>query len=256
MENKIYFVGAGSGAVDLITLRGARLLEKADVVVWAGSLVNPELLQMCKEECQIFDSSEMNLEETTRVLVDSCKSEKLCVRLHTGDPCLFGAIREQMEELDKLGIEYEVVPGVSSFCGAASVLKTEYTVPEISQSVIISRMEGRTPVPEREKIRELAKHGSSMVLFLSSSMICELVEELKKGGIYTNETPCAVVYKATWKDEKIVRGNLGDIAEKAKKEGICKTALILVGDFLGEKYNKSKLYDSTFSTEFRNAKNN
>jgi len=251
----IYFVGAGSGAVDLITLRGARLLEKADVVVWAGSLVNPELLEMCKSDCEFFDSAKMSLEETNSVLVNAEKNGKLCVRLHTGDPCLFGAIREQMEELDKVGIKYEVVPGVSSFCGAASVLKAEYTIPEISQSVIISRMEGRTPVPEREKIRELAKHGSSMVLFLSSSMIEKLVEELKSGGVYTDETPCAVIYKATWKDEKIVRGNLKNIAQLTKESNITKTALVLVGDFLGDKYNKSKLYDSSFSTEFRKATN-
>ncbi len=249
----IYFVGAGSGAADLITLRGARLLEKADVVVWAGSLVNPELLKMCKSECEVFDSAKLSLKETNEILVRAEKEKKLCVRLHTGDPCLYGAIREQMEELKKAGIEYEVVPGVSSFCGAASALKTEYTVPELSQTVIITRMEGRTPVPEREKIRELSKHGSSMAIFLSTGMISELAEELKKGGAYTNGTPAAVVYKATWPDQKIIRGTLGDIAKKTRKNGISKTALILVGEFLGEKYTPSKLYDSSFSTEFRSA---
>lgn len=252
-ETNIFFVGAGCGAADLITLRGARLLEKADVVVWAGSLVNPELLEMCRKDAEIFDSARMNLEETTEILEKAHKNQKLCVRLHTGDPSIFGAIREQMEELDKLEIPYEIVPGVSSFCGAAAALKAEYTVPEISQSLIITRMEGRTPVPEREKIRELAKHGTSMALFLSSSMISELVEELLKGNSYTKETPAAVVYKATWKDEKIIRGNLGNIAELSEKAGIHKTALILVGDFLGTAYNKSKLYDKEFETEFRKA---
>lgn len=248
----VYFVGAGCGASDLITIRGARLLEKADVVVWAGSLVNPELLEMCRKDCEIYDSAFLNLEETTKILAESSRNGKLCVRLHTGDPSIFGAIREQMEELDKIGIAYEIVPGVSSFFGAAAELKKEYTVPEISQTVIITRMEGKTPVPEREKIRELAKHGSTMVLFLSSSMISELTSELLKGGVYTLNTPAAVVYKATWKDEqKIIRGTLSDIAQKTKAEGINKTALILVGEFLSSEYNKSKLYDKDFSTEYR-----
>lgn len=249
----IYFVGAGSGAADLITLRGAKLLEKADVVIWAGSLVNPELLDLCKKNCIILDSSRMTLQETTEALAKGESEGKLCVRLHTGDPSIYGAIREQMEELKARGIDYTVVPGVSSFCGAASALKCEYTVPEISQTVIISRMEGRTPVPDREKIRRLAEHGCSMVLFLSSGMIPALVDELKAGGVYADSTPCAVVYKATWKDEKIVRGTLGDIAQKALEAGINKTALVLVGNFLGSDYNKSKLYDAAFSTEFRTA---
>lgn len=249
----IYFVGAGAGAADLITLRGARLLERADVVVWAGSLVNPELLELCNKNCQIFDSARMTLEETTQVLATAEWAGKLAVRLHTGDPSIYGAIREQMEALKVLGLDYTVVPGVSSFCGAAAALRCEYTVPEISQTVIISRMEGRTPVPDKEKIRSLAVHGASMVLFLSSGMIPALVEELKAGGAYSDETPCAVVYKATWSDEKIVRGTLANIAQKAAEAGINKTALVLVGDFLGSEYNKSKLYDATFSTEFRAA---
>ena len=247
----VFFVGAGCGAADLITLRGARLLEQADVIVWAGSLVNGEILKMARPEVQIFDSSKMNLEETTRVLFESSQKKKLCVRLHTGDPSLFGAIREQMEELSRLGVGYEIVPGVSSFCGAAASLKAEYTVPNVSQSLIITRMEGRTPVPEREKLRELARHGSSMAIFLSSAMIGSVVSELLSGGAYTDQTPAAVVYKATWSDEKIIRGNLENIAEKCAAEGIKKTALILVGDFLGESYGKSFLYDKNFETEFR-----
>ena len=249
----IYFVGAGSGAADLITVRGMRLLEKADVVVWAGSLVNPELLSYCKPECEIHDSARLTLEETDAILQDAARKGKCCVRLHTGDPAIFGAIREQSELLDRAGIPYEVVPGVSSMFAAAASLKREFTVPGVSQSVIVSRMEGRTPVPEREKIRSLATHGATMVLFLSSGMIPALVEELLAGGSYTEQTPCAVVYKASWKDEKIVRGTLSDIAQKAADAGISKTALVLVGDFLGDRYELSRLYDKHFSTEYRNA---
>ena len=249
----VHFVGAGPGAPDLITMRGARLLGEADVVVWAGSLVNGELLGLCKEGCEIHDSSRLTLEETTAVLSEADRSGKVCVRLHTGDPCLFGAIREQMEELDRLGVEYDVVPGVSSFCGAASAIKREYTVPGVSQTVIISRMEGKTPVPRREGIAELSRHGASMVLFLSSGMIRELCVELLKGGAYKADTPCCVVYKATWADERIVEGTLSDIADKAEEAGVRKTALVLVGDFLGGTYEKSLLYDKMFSTEFRKA---
>ncbi|MBR1714691.1 MAG: precorrin-4 C(11)-methyltransferase [Treponema sp.] len=249
----VHFVGAGPGAPDLITVRGARLLGEADVVVWAGSLVNGELLGLCKEDCEIHDSSRLTLEETTAILSEADRGGKVCVRLHTGDPCLFGAIREQMEELDRLGVEYDVVPGVSSFCGAASAIKREYTVPGVSQTVIISRMEGRTPVPLRERISELSRHGASMVLFLSSGMIRELCVELLKGGAYTESTPCCVVYKATWADERIVEGTLSDIADKAEEVGVRKTALVLVGDFLGGSYGKSLLYDKSFSTEFRKA---
>ncbi|MBQ3670204.1 MAG: precorrin-4 C(11)-methyltransferase [Treponema sp.] len=247
----VFFVGAGPGAVDLITVRGVRLLEKADVIVWAGSLVNGELLDFARKDAAVFDSSTMSLEETTRVLCEASSAKKLCVRLHTGDPSIFGAIREQMEELDVRGVRYEVVPGVSSFSAAAAVLKTEYTVPEISQSLIITRMEGRTPVPGRERLRAMAAHGTSMALFLSSSMIESVVDELLLGGVYTKETPAAVVYKATWKGERTIRGILGDIAKKCVDAGIKKTALILVGEFLGAAYNKSKLYDKTFETGFR-----
>lgn len=251
-EKMIYFVGAGCGAPDLITVRGANLLKEADVVVWAGSLVNPELLKNCAENAEIFDSARMTLEETTEILVNAERNGKKCVRLHTGDPSIFGAIREQMDELKKRGIGYEIVPGVSSMFGAAASLKAEFTVPELTQTVIITRMEGRTPVPEREKISELAKHGSTMVLFLSSSMIPSLVEELLEGA-YTKNTPAAVVYKATWNDEKIVRGTLGTISSLAAAEGITKTALVLVGDFLDGSIEaaKSRLYDATFPTEFR-----
>jgi len=249
----IYFVGAGSGAVDLITVRGAKLLEQADIIIYAGSLVNPELLTYASDECQIYNSAKMTLEEVTDVFLDDKNSEKMVVRLHTGDPCLYGAIREQMDVLDSKNMAYEYVPGVSSFCGAASALKTEYTLPDVSQTVIITRQEGRTPVPEGEKMRKLASHGSTMVIFLSTGLIPKLVEELYAGGVFTENTPAAIVYKATWDDEKVFRCNLATLEKTAKENNITKTALITVGDFLGDEYSRSKLYDPSFTTEYRQA---
>lgn len=249
----IHFVGAGSGAADLITVRGAKLLEQADVIVYAGSLVNPQLLDYAKEGCAIYDSAKMTLEEVLEVMIPAHQAGKAVVRLHTGDPCLYGAIREQMDELDKAGIDYAVTPGVSSFCGAASALKAEYTLPDVSQTVIITRMAGRTPVPEREALHKLASHGSTMVLFLSTGLIPKLVEELLAGGVYTADTPAAIVYKATWPDEKVFRCTIGTLEQTAKENHITKTALITVGGFLGNEYERSKLYDPTFTTEFREA---
>ena len=249
----IQFVGAGSGAADLITVRGSRLLAEADVIVYAGSLVNPELLGYAKESCQIYDSAKMTLEEVLDVMIPADRAGQAVVRLHTGDPCLYGAIREQMDALDAAGVSYEVVPGVSSFCGAAAALKAEYTLPDVSQTVIITRMAGRTPVPERERIRALASHGSTMVLFLSTGLIPKLVEELLSGGAYTADTPAALVYKATWPDERVFRCTVGTLAETARENHITKTALITVGGFLGGAYARSKLYDPAFTTEFREA---
>ena len=249
----IHFVGAGSGAADLITVRGAKLLEQADVIVYAGSLVNPQLLDYAKEGCAIYDSAKMTLEEVLEVMIPAHQAGKAVVRLHTGDPCLYGAIREQMDELDKAGIDYAVTPGVSSFCGAASALKAEYTLPDVSQTVIITRLAGRTPVPEREALHKLASHGSTMVLFLSTGLIPKLVEELLAGGVYTADTPAAIVYKATWPDEKVFRCTIGTLEQTAKENSITKTALITVGGFLGNEYERSKLYDPTFTTEFREA---
>ncbi len=248
----VHFVGAGSGAVDLITVRGAKLLEKADVIIYAGSLVNPELLEYAKKDCNIYDSATMTLEEVLEVIEEN--KEREVVRLHTGDPCLYGAIREQMDVLIEKEISYDYVPGVSSFCGAASALKTEYTLPGVTQTVIISRMEGRTPVPDREKLRSLASHGSTMVLFLSTGLIPALVEELIAGGQYSKDTPVALVYKATWPDEQVFYCSVGTLEETAKNNNITKTALITVGDFLQAEYERSKLYDPTFTTEFREAK--
>ena len=249
----VHFVGAGSGAADLITVRGAKLLSEADVVIYAGSLVNPELLNYAKPEAEKHNSARMTLEEVLEIIRAAEARGKTTVRLHTGDSSIFGAVREQFDVLDALGIEYDVCPGVSSFCGAAASLKTEYTLPDVSQTVIISRMEGRTPVPAREKIRDLAAHGATMVLFLSAGLLESLQRELIAGG-YAPETPAAIVYKATWPDEKVLRCRVCDLYETAKASGISKTALILVGDFLGDRYERSKLYDPGFATEYREAK--
>lgn len=249
----VNFVGAGCGAPDLITLRGRNLLETADVIIYAGSLINPELLNYAKKSCEIYNSAIMTLEEVIDVIKKAESSEKNTVRLHSGDPCLYGAIREQMDILDELEIAYEICPGVSSFCGAAAALKAEYTLPDVSQTVIITRMAGRTNVPERESIEALAAHKATMVIFLSTNMLDELSQRLIAGG-YSPETPAAIVYKASWEDEKICRCMINDLAQTAEKNGIRKTALITVGEFLGDDYSLSKLYDKTFETEFRKAK--
>lgn len=248
----VHFVGAGSGAVDLITVRGAKLLSEADVVIYAGSLVNPEHLNRCKADCEIHDSAKLTLEEVIEIIKSAEAQGKTTVRLHTGDSSIYGAVREQFDELDALGIEYDVCPGVSAFCGAAAALKAEYTLPDVSQTVIITRMEGRTPMPEKEKIRLLAAHQSTMVLFLSTGLLEGLQAELMAGG-YAPETPAAIVYKATWPDEKQFRCRLCDLAKTARENNITKTALIVVGGFLGDTYERSKLYDPSFTTEFREA---
>lgn len=250
----VHFVGAGSGAADLITLRGKRLLETADVVIYAGSLVNPELLEYTRSDCEIYNSAFMTLDEVIKVMEQAEKNGKTVIRLHTGDPSVYGAIREQMDRLDSLGIAYDVCPGVSSFCGAAAALKAEYTLPDVSQTVILTRMSGRTPVPERESIESLASHNATMVIFLSTGMLDELSERLIKGG-YTADTPAAIVYKATWKEEKVFRCTVGTLAQTAKQNNITKTALITVGYFLGDIRSLSKLYSADFETEFRKASN-
>lgn len=246
----IYFIGAGPGAADLITVRGANLLKKADVIIYAGSLVNEALLEYAKEECKIYNSAHMTLEEVIEVMKEFKGKE--IVRLHTGDPCIYGAIREQMDILDSLGIPYESVPGVSSFIGAAAALNAEYTLPNVSQTVILTRMAGRTPVPEKEEITKLASHGATMVVFLTSTMLKELSEKLMEGG-YSADTPAAIVYKATWPDQKVIRTTVDNIAEAASENGINKMALILVGGFLGNEYERSKLYDPSFTHLFRKA---
>ncbi len=249
----LYFVGAGPGAPDLITLRGKTLLEQADVIIYAGSLVNPALLDYAKQDCRIYDSAKMTLDEVITAITEAHTQGKTTVRLHTGDPCLYGAIREQMDRLAALGIAYESCPGVSSFCGAAAALQAEYTLPGISQSVIITRMAGRTPVPPKESISSFAAHGATMVIFLSTSMLEDLSQELIQGG-YRQDTPAAIVYKATWPEQLVLRGTVGTLAAMASAHGITNTALILVGDFLGSDYELSRLYAADFSTGFRQAK--
>ena len=250
----IHFVGAGCGAADLITVRGKRLLEEADVIVYAGSLVNPALLDYRKNGCQVYDSAKMTLEEVLNVMLAAEEAGKTTVRLHTGDPCLYGAIREQMDELDKRGVAYDYCPGVSAFSGAAAALKMEYTLPDISQSVVITRMAGRTPVPERESVRSFAAHGATMVLFLSAGLLEKTQAELLLGG-YREDTPAAIVYKASWPDEKTCLCTVGTLADCARENGISKIALIIVGDAVKQSgYARSKLYDPTFTTEFRVAK--
>ena len=246
----VHFVGAGPGAPDLITRRGAALLADADCIIYAGSLVNPALLGLAKPGCAIYNSAEMTLEQVLDTMRRMEAAGKTTVRLHTGDPCLYGAIREQMDALDTDGIPYDDTPGVSSFCGAAAALCAEYTLPTVSQTVIITRMEGRTPVPEKEKLQSLAAHGATMVIFLSIGLVNQVQQALLQGA-YTASTPVAVVYKATWPEERIVRCTVGDLAESVHKAGITKTALIVVGDFLGTQYDRSKLYDPTFTTEYR-----
>ncbi len=249
----VHFVGSGSGAADLITVRGARLLSEADVVIWAGSLVNPELLSYCKKDCEIFDSAKLTLEQVVEIIKNAEAAGKTTVRLHTGDSSIFGAVREQFDELEALGIEYDVTPGVSSFCGAAASLKAEYTLPGVSQTVIITRAAGRTPVPEKESIASLASHGATMVLFLSTSLTEKLQSELLAGG-YAEETPVAVVYKATWPDERILRCTVGTLHKTVTESGLTKTSLIIVGGCMGGEYLRSLLYHPGFTTEFRKAK--
>ena len=250
----VYFVGAGCGAKDLITVRGMKLLEEADVIIYAGSLVNPELLEYVKENAEIHNSALMTLEEIIEVIKTAEECGKTTVRLHTGEPSIYGAVREQMDELDKLNIFYESCPGVSACFGAASSLNLEYTLPDVSQTLIITRMEGKTKVPESESIESLAAHHASMAIYLSTGLLKELSERLIKGG-YTADTPAALVYKATWDDEKKFLCTVGTLEKTANENGITKTAVVLVGDVLTHtNYEKSKLYAADCSTEFREAK--
>jgi precorrin-4/cobalt-precorrin-4 C11-methyltransferase len=248
---KVVFVGAGPGDPELITLKGKKTIEQADVIIYAGSLLNPEILGYAKAEARLYDSAAMNLKEVLKVMVDATNEGKLVARVHDGDPSFFGAITEQMDFLEKQKIAYEVIPGVSCLQGGAAALRRELTLPNVSQSVIITRPEGRTPVPEPERIRELAKHGTTMVIFLGIQHVEKVIKELKESG-RPKDTPVSVVYKATWKEQKIVRGTLQDIVEKVKAAGITRTALIFVGEVLNPKaYDYSKLYDPKFTHGYR-----
>ena len=249
----VYFVGAGSGAADLITVRGKNLLEKADVIIYAGSLVNPELLTYAKEDCEIHNSAYMTLDEVITVMENAEKAGKTVVRLHTGEPSIYGAVREQMDLLDEKGITYESCPGVSACFGAASSLNLEYTLPGISQSLIITRMEGKTKVPPKESIESFAAHQASMAIYLSTGMLEELSGRLTEGG-YPAETPAALVYKATWPEQKTFVCTVGTLAKTAAENNITKTALMIIGDSVSAAhYDRSKLYDPGFTTEFREA---
>lgn len=246
----VYFIGAGPGDVDLITVKGRELIKTCDVIIYAGSLVNPKHLEFCKEDCKVYDSAGMTLEEVIEVMKENDSEDTIIVRLHTGDPSIYGAIKEQIDEIEKLNINYEVVPGVSSFTAAASAIKKEFTLPSVSQTVILTRVEGRTPVPEKESLESLASHKASMALFLSVGMIDKVVEKLKK-GYERDDVPVAVIERATWEDERVIIGTLRDIAEKVREAGIKKFAQILVGDFIDTEYEKSLLYDKTFTHEYR-----
>lgn len=248
----IRFVGAGPGAADLVTVRGARLLAEADLVIYAGSLVNPELLDLTGPSCTVMDSASMTLEEVVSAMEDAEEKGWSTVRLHTGDPALYGAIREQMDELDRRGIPYDVTPGVSSLFGAAAALGAEFTLPGVSQSLIVTRAEGRTPVPEGERLASMAKHGCTLALFLSAGLLSNVEADLREGGVDPS-TPAAIVYKATWPDEIVLRCTAGTLAETARDAGVSKTALVLVGRFLGDEYDRSLLYHPGFSHGFRTA---
>jgi len=252
--SQVYIIGAGPGDPELITRKGYRIVSEADVVIYAGSLVNPAILEACKVGCEIHNSATMNLDEVIEVTKNAVAEGKMVVRLHTGDPAIYGAIQEQMDRLAALGITYEVVPGVSSFLATAAALKREYTLPNVSQSVIITRLEGRTPMPEKEKLHMLASHGATMCIFLSVQMLDKVVEELLAGGGYTKDTPVAIVVKASWPDQRIIRGTLGTIADIIKEEGVIRQAMIVVSHVLNSEYELSKLYDKGFSHMYRSAK--
>ncbi|MCP8316454.1 MAG: precorrin-4 C(11)-methyltransferase [archaeon] len=249
--SKVIFIGAGPGDPELITLKGKKILEKADLVIYAGSLLNPEILKFTKPDVKLYDSAIMNREEILKIMVKAVREGKLVTRVHDGDPSIYGALQEQLDFLAKEGIECEIVPGVSSLFAAAASLKRELTLPNISQTVIITRPKGRTPVPESESIRELAKHRTTMAIFLGVQHIDSVIKEIEQGG-YSKDTPVAVVYRASWREEKIVKGTLNDIVGKVKKAGIKETALILVGEVLNPKaYDYSKLYDPSFTHGYR-----
>lgn len=252
MKN-VYFIGAGPGDPELITIKGVKAIEQAGIVIYAGSLVNPEILRYASRDAEVFNSASMSLDEVIAVMERGVREGKIIARVHTGDPAIYGAIQEQMDALAERGISWEVIPGVSSFLAAAAALKQEYTLPGVTQTVILTRMEGRTPVPPKEKLSALAAHGTTMCIFLSVHAIADVVAELRSG--YPEDTPVAVIQKASWPDEKIVRGTLGDIAGKVAEEKISKTALIIVGDVFRGQYEMSKLYDPGFTHGYREGKN-
>ena len=254
-DNTVFFVGSGPGDPELITIKAKKLLEEADVIIYSGSLLNPKVLQYAKKQAQLHDASLLDREKIYQILRDSTNEGKVAIRFHDGDPGLFSTIREQIDKLEKDGIQCKVIPGITAILGAASAMNLELTLPGNTQTVIITRAEFRTPVPDREKISELAKHGATMVFYLSVHLIKDIVEELLKGGVYTKETPAAIVYRATWEDQRIIKGTLGNIVIKTKESKIIKTALIIVGDVIEPKYYEfSKVYDAGFTHGYRRSK--
>ncbi|MBM7854342.1 precorrin-4/cobalt-precorrin-4 C11-methyltransferase [Desulfohalotomaculum tongense] len=244
----VYIVGAGPGDPELLTVRGRRILQQADVVIYAGSLVNPAILNVCRPGAKLVDSAPLTLEQIITEIARAHEQGLCIVRLHTGDPCLYGAIGEQMKELDKRQIPYRVIPGVSSFSAAAAALKREYTVPGGSQTVIITRAAGRTPVPDSERLQALAAHRSGMAIFLSAGLAGKVQQQLLQN--YPGDTPVALVYKASWPEEKVVQGRLDQLQQMAEENNIKSTALILVGEFL-QKTGRSKLYHRDFTHGYR-----
>lgn len=250
---QVHIVGAGPGDPELITRKGYRLVQEADVVIYAGSLVNPVILEACKEDCEIHNSASMSLDDVLAVTKARVAEGKTVVRLHTGDPAIYGAIQEQMDALKEMGITYDVIPGVSSFLATAAALQQEYTLPNVTQTVIITRMEGRTPMPEKEKLSMLASHGATMCIFLSVQMIDKVAAELIEGG-YDKTTPVAIVVKASWPDQRIIRGTLETIADVVAEEGVIRQAMIVVSRVLDTDYELSKLYDKGFAHMYRDVK--
>ena len=254
-NNTVYFVGSGPGDPELITLKAKKLVEQADIIIYSGSLLNPKILKYAKKSAQFYDAALLDREKIYYILRNSTKDGKLAIRFHDGDPGLFSTIREQIDKLEKDGLQCKVVPGITAILGAAAAMNLELTLPGNTQTLIITRAEFRTPVPDREKISELAKHGATMAFYLSVHLIADVVEQLLKGGVYTKETPTAIVYRATWEDQKIISGTLGDIVKKTKESKIIKTALIIVGDTIApKKYEFSKVYDAGFTHGYRRAK--
>ena len=254
-SNTVYFVGSGPGDPELITLKAKKLVEQADIIIYSGSLLNPKILEYAKKSAQLYDAALLDREKIYHILKNSTKDGKLAIRFHDGDPGLFSTIREQIDKLEKDGLQCKVVPGITAILGAAAAMNLELTLPGNTQTLIITRAEFRTPVPDREKISELAKHGATMAFYLSVHLIADVVEQLLKGGVYTKETPTAIVYRATWEDQKIISGTLGDIVKKTKESKIIKTALIIVGDTIApKKYEFSKVYDAGFTHGYRRAK--
>lgn len=248
---KVYFIGAGPGDPELITVKGQRLIAEADVIIYAGSLVNPEILKYGRKDAEVYNSATMNLDEVLDVEIRAVRAGKTVARIHTGDPAIYGAIQEQMDGLRAAGIEdFEVIPGVSSFLASAAALKQEYTLPNVSQTIIITRMEGRTPMPPKEKLVSLAQHQATMCIFLSVQAIDQVMKQLTDGG-YAPDTPVAIVVRATWPDQKILRGTIATIADIIHEAGVTRQAMIIVGRVLDSEYDLSKLYDSKFTTMFR-----